>query len=251
LWLYIFKANDLIAQGIDEKVFYILLIPLGFSAAAFLFGVMRSYARYTGNILGGALELSGPVVIFLLVLIGGFKLVPDTSTFALTVYVHGNKSKQDIVLKNQGEVMIDLEAERLKKKIGEDGNAYFPSIPAEFHNQHVPITIIAEGFELAKPETKYLLTGKSIYLEITRDDSLAKVFGTVQDEKGKLLGNVLIRIGELQTKTREDGYFKLEIPLDQQQDQQTLVASKDGYHVWENFIYPSTDQEIRIILTQP
>jgi hypothetical protein len=49
LLLFIFKADYLISLGIGEKVFYILLLPLGLSAAAFLFGTMRSYATYKGK----------------------------------------------------------------------------------------------------------------------------------------------------------------------------------------------------------
>ncbi len=100
LLLFIFKSDNLISQGIDEKVFYILLLPLGLSVAAFLFGAMRAYATFKGKVLGGLLELGGPIVASVLVVVGGFMLVPDTSTFALTVYVHGSKGKQDIVLKN-------------------------------------------------------------------------------------------------------------------------------------------------------
>ncbi len=247
LWLYLSKADDLIAQGIGGKVFYILLIPLGFSTAAFLFGAMRSYATYTGNALGGMLELGGPVVIFVLVVIGGFKLVPDTAPFPLTVYVHGSKGHQDILLRNQGEVMIDLGHDRRIEKIGEKGMAYFPAIPAEFRNQEVPIRVDAEGFEDVAPNARYILTGKSMYVEIQRNDDLAIVFGTVRDEKIFLSG-VRISIGDLDVTTDEHGRFRLEIPPDKQKTRQRLTAFKAGYQIWESSVRPETGQEVKIIL---
>lgn len=67
LFLYIFKAPDLVQQGIEKSVFYVLLLPLGLAAAAFLFGAMRAYARYTGKVLSGKLEIIGPAVVFFLV----------------------------------------------------------------------------------------------------------------------------------------------------------------------------------------
>ena len=212
-----------------------------------MFGAMRSYATYTGNALGGMLELGGPVVIFVLVLINGFKLVPDTSTFPLTVYVHGSKGHQDILLRNQGEVMIDLGNDRRIEKIGEKGMVYFPAIPAEFRNQEVPISVDAEGFEDVTPNARYVLTGKSIYVEIQRNDDLAVVFGTVQDEK-TFLPDVRVSIGDLDVTTDENGRFRLEIPPDKQKTRQRLMAFKAGYHIWESSVLPETGQEVKIIL---
>lgn len=247
LLVFIFKSNDLIASGIDKMIFYILLIPLGLSAAAFLFGVMRSYAAFTGKSFRGTLELGGPVVLFALVVIGGFYLVPDTLPFSITVYIHGSGGNQDVVIRNEGKVMIDLEDYRRTEPIRENGEATFTGIPAKFRNQVVPITVIAEGFELTNKKNQYELSSKSIYVEVKRDESLAKIFGIVRDADTFLEG-VQINIGELQTTTDERGYFVLEIPVKQQKKQQSLIAIKDGYKIYEVFVYPEIQQEIRIIL---
>ncbi len=50
---------------------------MGASVDAFLFGAMRSYATYSGKVLGGLLELGGPVVVFAMVMIGGYWLIPN------------------------------------------------------------------------------------------------------------------------------------------------------------------------------
>ena len=137
LFLFIFKGNELVALGFSEKVFYVLLIPLGLASGAFLFGAMRSRAVYKGKILSGALELGGPAVLSVLAVIGGFLLVPNTSPFDLTVYVHGSGGKYDLVLKNEGKVMIDLGDDRRVEGINEKGKAHFPEIPVKFWNQPV------------------------------------------------------------------------------------------------------------------
>lgn len=248
LMLYIFKADDLIAQVIDEKVFYILLLPMGLSASAFLFGVMQSYAVLIKKEFSIKLKLGGPVVLFILVVIGGFQLVPSYSSFPQTIYVHGNKGKHNIVLKNEGDVIIYLGNDRQIKKIGEYGEAYFPSIPPEFRNQQVHITVIAENFELANADTQYILSGKNIYILVKKDESLARIFGIVTDENNTPLEMVVVQIGDLQTTTDKNGYFIIDIPLEKRKKQQKLRAYKKEYEIWECFVYPKSGQEIEIIL---
>ena len=245
--LFIYKANDLIASGIDKMIFYILLIPLGFSSAAFLFGAMRSYATYSGKSISGSFELGGPAALFALVVVGGFYLVPDTSTFSVTVYIHGSNGKQDAVIRNQGNVMIDFEDNRRIELIRENGQATFSGIPAKYRNQEVPIVVKAKGFEIADKTKHYQLNGKAIYVEVKGDESLSKVFGIVSDRDGYLEG-VRINIGDLQTLSDSNGYFVLTIPVAKQKQQQTIRALKDGYNIFEAFVYPELNEETKILL---
>jgi hypothetical protein len=53
----IWKADLLGRLGLTGNLFYIVLLPMGLAAAGSLFGVVRSYARYSGKQLGGMLEL--------------------------------------------------------------------------------------------------------------------------------------------------------------------------------------------------
>jgi hypothetical protein len=86
---YVYRVPKLVQSGVQGQIFYLLLIPWALSCAAFLFGSMKSYARLTYKRLGNALELGGPVVLFCLMLVGGFKLVPPTpETFDLAVRAH-------------------------------------------------------------------------------------------------------------------------------------------------------------------
>src|SRR6266705_5484336 len=90
LGLMLWKAEALTKLGLIGNLYYVVLLPLGLCAAVFLFGVVRSFARYKGAQYGGTLELSGPIVAFVLVVAGGFVLMSrPTSALPLTVYVHG------------------------------------------------------------------------------------------------------------------------------------------------------------------
>src|SRR5215470_11257905 len=98
LFFYVYQVPRLVESGSQSQVYYLLLIPWALACAAFLFGAMRSYARFTHKHLGNALELGGPVVLFGLVLVGGFKMVPAApQTFDLTVRAHDEDGKAAMI----------------------------------------------------------------------------------------------------------------------------------------------------------
>lgn len=155
LSLMTLNADLLRRLGLTGNLYYLVLLPMGLAASGFLFGVLRSYARYSGKQLGGVLELGGPIVAFLLVVILGFVLPKPITTFPMTVYVHGEAGRQDIVLRNSGYVLLDLRGCRRREPIGADGQAYFPEIPANFQGQEVPVSVESDAFEASDAKHKY------------------------------------------------------------------------------------------------
>lgn len=131
---------------------------------------MKSTAVARGKVLNWKVELGGPAAIFFVVLILGFRLVPPApDTFDMTVFVHGTKGRHDIVLKivlkSEGEVMIDLDGNRRIEKIGKKGDAYFPGIPAKFLNRQVPVSVNAPGIKHA---AQHIKLNKEIYVEVEK-----------------------------------------------------------------------------------
>src|SRR5437764_7403038 len=121
LVVILLRNADLVRRlKLEGQFFYLILLPLGMSVAAFLFGALRSVALYKGSQFGGALELGGPIVGFALVVGIGITL-PDRGPFNLTVFVNGPGGKNDIVLRNRGAVLLDLGGNRAKAPIREDG----------------------------------------------------------------------------------------------------------------------------------
>src|SRR4029077_12469238 len=115
----------------------------------------------------------------------GFVLVKPMTTFPLTVYVHGEGGPQDLVLRNSGDVLLDLGGDRRRQPIGADGQAYFPAIPSTFQGQEVPIGVASDAFELSAPKQKRRLNGDSIYLSVQK--KAGHINGRVQDENGNPL----------------------------------------------------------------
>lgn len=143
LLFYVYQVPKLVASGVQNQVFYILLIPWGLTSAVFLFGIMRSYARFTYKHVGNALELGGPVVLFCLVVVGGFKLVPPAAeTFDLAVRAHS----ADNPLITSGEITLDLPG-LPHANIGQDGEANFKGISPKLKGKAMKILPKVEGYE--------------------------------------------------------------------------------------------------------
>jgi hypothetical protein len=207
--------------------------------AAFLFGALRSYARYRGKQFGGVLELGGPVVAFVIVLILGFWLPAPASNFPLTVYVHGAGGPQDLVLRGSGYIILDIGGDRRKRPIGNDGEALFPEVPANFRGQEVLVALDAHGYELADPHQKAHLTGSSVYVAVRKEPG--RLRGYVQDDEGKPLAGVSIAVAGLTTSSDAAGYFELAIPGDTLQPSMTLKAMAPGFAPWSDTVVPNSN----------
>ncbi len=239
LGLTIWKADLLARLGLTGNLYYIVLLPMGLGAAGFLFGVVRSYARYSGKQLGGILELGGPIVAFLLVVILGFVLVKPMTTFPLTVYVHGGGGLQDIVLRNSGDVLLDLSGDRRRQPIGAEGQAYFPAIPATFRGQEVSIGLQSDGFEVNDPNRKYRLDGESLYLSVHK--KAGRIYGRVQDDNGDPIPNAQIDLAGLPGITESLGHFELPIPGDRLRPQMEIAIAANGYEPAHFTVVPNSE----------
>jgi hypothetical protein len=248
LLFFVYKADDLVAQGIDEKVFYVLLLPLGLSAAAFLFGAMRSYARYMGKVFSGMLELGGPVVLFIMVAAGGFVLVPDTDPFDFTIILRDSNRKT--VLKDQGKIIITFGNRIEEGEIDKNGSVYFKGIPAKFRNKEVPIEIDASGWQFANDRTTCKLKNNNATIIIERHKCLATVSGSVKDSEGNFIGGAIVVVKGIDDKTDENGRFLIQIPTEKQEEWQPIIAKKQGYEAVNSSVDPCSPKEIVIILTK-
>jgi hypothetical protein len=139
---YVDRVPQLVQSGVQEQVFYLLLIPWALLSAAFLFGAMKSYARLTHKHPGTSVELGGPVVLFCFVLVGGFKLVSSTpATFDLAVRAHS----KDVPLITFGQVTLDLPG-LPHATIGPDGEANFKGISAQFKGKPIRVLAHVDGY---------------------------------------------------------------------------------------------------------
>ena len=145
-FFYIYQVPRLVQSGAQGQIFYLLLIPWALACAAFLFGAMKSYAGFTYKHIGSALELGGPVVLFCLVLVGGFKLVPPApETFDLTVRAHSEDDRVPLI--TTGKVTIELGTALLTEPFSSNGEADFKGIAPKFEGSTIRMLPQVEGYE--------------------------------------------------------------------------------------------------------
>ena len=245
LFLMVWKVETLAAFGLTGKLFYLVLIPMGMAAAGFLFGVLRSVSVYRGRAFGGTVEMGGPILAAALVVWGGFALPPpERASFSMTIFIHGPGGPQDSILRSQGKLVMDLKGNRRFESIDEKGAAHFLGIPAEFRAQPVPISLDAEGFELADPGLRKLV-GESLYLPARK--RVGRLYGMVAGEHGEPLAGAFLGTGEFMTRTDTVGRFELTIPGDKVRGEMTLDVRASGFQPQTLAVTPGAN-EIRIFL---
>jgi hypothetical protein len=201
-YFYIRKVPMLVENGAQGQIFYLLLLPWALSCAAFLFGALRSYALFTYKHLGSLLELGGPVVLFCLVVVGGFYLVqPPPETIDLAVRAHS--ANRALIL--SGQVTLDLPG-LPHANISPDGEANFKGRSAKLKGR--PIRVLAQVSGYPEIWLTPSVEGNILTVELPGFTQVATL--VPPPPKGK---NVQIRVdGEkIDTSIDELGGFKFPV----------------------------------------
>jgi hypothetical protein len=236
LVVILLRYGDRVGQMGQERFFYLILLPMGMSVAAFLFGALRSVALYKGSQFGGALELGGPIVGFALVILFGVQIRGPGNPH-LTVFVHGPRGKNDIVLRNRGVVLLDLGGNRAKSPIREDGQAIFAEIPPSFTNLLVTVGIEDADYELVDGRQRRISEG-SLYVEVRRKP--IRIVGNVIDEEGKAVRSAQVTVaGAPPVTTDLFGTFELLVPPERASDDLTLQVQSNGFQPWRGTVVPN------------
>src|SRR5260370_22307833 len=168
------------------------------------------------------------------------------STFPVTFFVHRTGGPQDSLLQNSGEVFVDLGGDRRKASIGEQGEAYFPAIPASFRGQEILAWVSSDKFESTEANQKYKLDGQAIYLAVRR--KAGRLYGLVESEDLKCLTGAQIRVAGLVFPVSPDsGRFEISVPGSRLHDDLVLDVTGPGCTPQHFNVIPNSN-EIRITL---
>jgi hypothetical protein len=86
------------------------------------------------------------VVLFCLVLVGGYKLVPPApETFDLTVRPYSADGRDPII--KAGKITLDLGNDRRTASVGDKGEADFKGIPAKFKSAPLKVLPEIDGYD--------------------------------------------------------------------------------------------------------
>jgi hypothetical protein len=231
----IFFSSRLSEFGITKSFYYIILIPVGLASAAFLFGALRSSAKYSGKTSYGSIELTGPVVIFCLVVIGGFYFASPESEFLLTIRMVNPDEPEKII--NEGSIIVDFGDQRLDKQINENGEVMFSGISSKFTGKSVNIFPQIKGYRIKGSNSLTIPENHVIYLELKerRDSTLLR--GMVINENGNPEDSVFIDVesGMASASTDDKGRFSVFVPASPG-EALLLTAVKNGTTLYRDFI---------------
>src|SRR5579859_6617337 len=122
---YVYVLPKLIAFGVEDQGYYILLIPWALCCVVLLIGILRAYAYISHQQLGTKIELRGSAALFAVIVIGGFLLPSNKRAFALTVRAHSTDQSKITT----GQVTLECADFRRAELFGNNGEANFKGVP--------------------------------------------------------------------------------------------------------------------------
>jgi hypothetical protein len=245
-WLWISLTGFLLFAGffvgilywgrsvqLSTPVYFILIVLVALFATAFLAGAMRSSARYTMTGNNKTLMMSGPAVIFFVILYIGYKYRPETAErpLSLSILVTGPGRFNDLI--REGEVGIRIGELNYVKKISEEGIAYFPGIDADYKGRPLELFPRVAGYVLDAAGSYHLSTEDeqtNLVLTLKKATSRISIHGKVlQAGAQKGIGGAQVRFEGVDTSfvTDRSGNFYAVLPLESGTEVRVLVDKDD------------------------
>lgn len=221
--------------GLSDSVYYIILIPVGISVAALLSGAMRSYAKYkfNGESPYGTLELAGPVVIFFLVVIGGYalpKYLVNEKVFDLKIRLQSTERRS--IDFNEGTITIYLDRLKYTQNIHE-GEVEFYQMPSRLRGSSIQIVPAVNRYKLKGTESFIIPTTDKSVLEVELERTTAsthtEVRGTIFDQEGNRVRKAKVNFssGLAMAETNNDGDFNLIVPREEGERLSVIIMVDD------------------------
>jgi len=203
-------------------LYFFLLIIADLSATAFLTGAMRSTAQYEGNVFKGKLSLTGPAVVFFIILILGYRYRPVSmaSPFDLTIFVQKPDKINDTHFDN-AELIIYDGNEPKHAAIDNDGRALFVNVNPSYLGNPIQVSSKIEGYSISTKNDTSVLIPKNpspvirLSLIVVNDSIL--VSGNVYRKHKNTLwpvpnANLFFVEYNKKTKTEDNGNFAIYLP---------------------------------------
>jgi hypothetical protein len=228
--------------------FFVFRIVLSIAVAGFA-SIIPGFLRIKYN---GIITAGGALAVFVLVYIfnPGTIITENrcNEPFDFTIFLQDSAGNS--VLKNSGNLILQIENDKRIESIDEKGSATFKQIPFNLKDGNLTLQLEATGWQFVNGKTavEIKLQNKSNTVIVKKDNSLCCVSGSVRDEENNLLNDVIVSIGDFADTTRDNGRFLIDISPEKQKPEQTLIAYKANYKIFETFVYPATEQEVKIIL---
>lgn len=196
--------------NIKPQIFYFLLVMIGLIASGFLFGALKSHAKYSGKVYNGTLELGGPTVLFIIVIYLGIRFSSTPQNFTLKFTVFGSAGKNELV--NKG--MIKVLFNKPDSSIIENGTASFTDVSTDIQGKSVTVIPIVAGYYTSDQDVVVPNNGSAIEIHLRKKPDSTLVSGIVVNMKGQPVPEAVVTMadGLFRCISDEFGNFRLALP---------------------------------------
>lgn len=226
---------------INTTTYFFLLVIAALSATAFLSGALKSTSQYEGNVYKGKLKLGGPIVVFVLILLIGYKFRPVSreAPFDLTIYAYGAGGKSDPV--KEGIIRLQEGNETKSGLLDSNGRVVLNNINPSYLGQNVLITSSVENYHIASGDTEIQVPRKNnpvIFLPMIPNRDSLLVSGTVTKKNHALLTKAVLQFTEFSVSTTTDslGGFSVYLPTKKGRNTGLIIRSGDAIVYNSNII---------------
>lgn len=130
---------------ISTPLYFILIVFVALVATGFLSGAMNSAAKYSGTFQNRTLAISGPAVIFFIILYIGYKYKPEVQVnnpLSLSILFSDSEKK----LLKEGAVSIRIGEYSSAKQINAEGQAVFTGINPAYKGSAIDFAVDIPGY---------------------------------------------------------------------------------------------------------
>lgn len=158
-------------------------------------------------------------------------LFTASGPFDVKVLIHGKGGLDDLILRNQGTVYLDIPGDRREAPIDGRGLASFEQIPTEYAGRQVRIMIQhPQPYKSIHPDSLFTLVPDAMYQVEARLFLTDTIFGRIYDFNSEQpIDSVRVNVHQMETFTNKYGEFKLGIPEIYQAKFQRVTFMRDGY----------------------
>lgn len=228
------RSPNTVLSGLVAPFYYIVLVALGCALALLLFGAMRGYAKWSGHAFSGTLEISGPVVVVALTVVGGHFFRPEP-TASLVVRVHGPEGHNEMLCPTSVKVVLGQDLRN--GDIGQNCQAQFNEVPARFlSGEALYVQVMVPGYVQTDSKPVPISEDRVLWVSMRRATEHSTAWGRLiyPGRKGPVVDAVIaIDGGPSGSKTNSAGLFRFEVPIPEGRTVQ-LTASVGGDVVFDD-----------------
>jgi hypothetical protein len=195
---------------ISPSAYFFLLVIIALMAAGFLFGALRSHAKYSGKAYGGTLELSGPVVVLALIIFLGYKYRPIQQSFNFTVNIFSATDTSEVIKTGSTELFF---GNAHQTKNISDGQSVFSELPSDYKGKTITLIAHADGYATKREAISVPLDNSAVNIYLQKIPDSVTVAGLVKDKKGTPIKNAELVFADGKFKTTSDAYGNFQIGL--------------------------------------